>query len=126
MQRKARISFETALAQKAASNPKEFFGHLQRDSRLRTQITTLKDSSSEPLTDPTSQAETLADRIRAIHRLDTGKPTPPTHREAQPSTLLRHLTPTKDRGTIHAIRQFARKRQPEWKSRLLTGSTDLL
>ncbi len=29
MQRRARISFETALVQKAASNPKEFFGHLQ-------------------------------------------------------------------------------------------------
>ncbi len=84
MQPKARISFETALVQKAASNPKEFFGHLQRDSRLGTQITTLKDSNSEPITDPTSQAETCADRFLEIHRLDTGKPTPPIHREAQP------------------------------------------
>ncbi len=64
MQRKARISFETTLAQKAASNPKEFFGHLQRDSRLRTQVTTLKERNNEPITDPASQAETFADRFR--------------------------------------------------------------
>ncbi len=82
------MNFETALTQKAASSPKEFFGHLQRDSRLRTQITTLKDSSSEPITDPTSQTETFADRFRAIHRLDTDKPTPPIHREAQPMPPL--------------------------------------
>ncbi len=48
MQRKAGIRFDTALAQKDAYNRKEFFGHLQWDSRLRTQITTLKDGNSEP------------------------------------------------------------------------------
>ncbi len=82
MQRKARISFETAPAQKAASNPKEFFGHLQRGFRLRTQITTLKDSNSDPITDLTSEAVVFGDRFREIHRLDTSKPTPPIHRDA--------------------------------------------
>ncbi len=81
MQRKARISFEIELAPKAAFNPKELFCLLQRDSRLRTQITTLKNSNSEPITDPTSQAETCADRLQEIRRLATGKPTPPIHRE---------------------------------------------
>ncbi len=51
MQRKARIRFETNLAQKAASNPSEFFGHLQRDSKLRYQIVAL---SGESITESTS------------------------------------------------------------------------
>ncbi len=84
MQWKVCISFETALVQKTVSNPKEIFGHLQRDSRLRIQISTLKESKSEPITDPNSQAKTFADRFRDIQRLDTGKPTPTIHREAHP------------------------------------------
>ncbi len=57
MQRKARIRFATNLAQKAASNRREFFGHLQRDSKLRDQIVTQKDINGEPITDPAFQAE---------------------------------------------------------------------
>ncbi len=70
------------MAQKAASNRKEFLGHLARDSKLRYQIVTLKDINGEHITEPASQAEAFADRFWEIHRRDTGKPTPHIHREA--------------------------------------------
>ncbi len=77
---------------------------------------TLEDSNNEPITDPASQAKAFADRFRKMHRLDMGKP---IHGTAQPmpplqieTAVVQHalvaVTPTKDRVSIHSIRQFSR------------------
>ncbi len=43
VQRKARIAYETGLAQRAAANPKQLFGHIRPKKLLKNQVVTLKD-----------------------------------------------------------------------------------
>ncbi len=51
-QRKARIAYETSLAQRAAANPKQFFGHIRTNERLKNQVVTLKDVDGIRVTYP--------------------------------------------------------------------------
>ncbi len=55
VQRKARVAYETDLAQRAAANPKQFFGHITTNKRLKNKVVTLKDVDGIRVTDLSSQ-----------------------------------------------------------------------
>ncbi len=68
VQRKAKIAYETCPAQRAATNPNQFFGHIRTNKGLKNQVTTLKGVDGIRVTDPSSQANICAETIHRTFR----------------------------------------------------------
>ncbi len=68
MQRKERMQFEARLAQRAASQPKIFFAHAQKNKKLKHQVVTLRDETGERIADPLRQAHFFADTFHRSYR----------------------------------------------------------
>ncbi len=73
---------------------------MHRYFNLHNQITTLKDSDREPITDPTSQTEAFAECFQDIHNLDTEKRTSSTHRQAKSMPTLQIKNPVLQRTLV--------------------------
>ncbi len=70
VQRKVRMAYETDLASTAAINPKELFGHIQQNRRLKKQIVT--------------QGDLFAETFYRTFRPDTLTPIPTFSKVTQP------------------------------------------
>ncbi len=55
------MAFETNSATSAVVNPNILFGHIQQSKRLKNQIVTLKNEDGLRVTNPSSQADLVAD-----------------------------------------------------------------
>ncbi len=82
MQRKERMKFEARFAQRAASQPKIFFAHAQKQKKLKNQVVTMRDETGERITDPLRQAQLFADTFHRSYRADDGRAAPTCFREA--------------------------------------------
>ncbi len=76
------------LAQRAAANPKQFFGHIRTNKRLKKQVVTLKDVDGIRVTDPSSQANIFAEVIHWTFRPDERVDDPAYFKDSQPMPLI--------------------------------------
>ncbi len=53
---KTKIAYETGLAQRASTNPKQFFGHIRTNKRPLNKVVNLKEVNDIRVTDTSSQA----------------------------------------------------------------------
>ncbi len=98
----AHTEYETGLAQNVSSNTKKFFGHLQRDSRLRHRKVLPQGGANTTICDPESQVNTFANHFRDVFRPDQGTPTPAinTSSQAMPSFMI---TPTEVSKALESL-----------------------